>query len=138
MAATAIVYFLFLAAWFGIEDESPALPAAFGAGGAALVVFQAAERSWSEGPIQGRSTRWLARMAGSGLLVGGLAPALAAALMLVKISLHSHATPDFTLGEILGLLWRTPIWAGAGALAGLGAGFLRSAFREGPHGTRSE
>jgi hypothetical protein len=128
--------------WFGIEDTSLAFVAALGVGGAALIGGRAARDAWqalgedradSPGDLRpDPAHQRLASLGLYGLAAGALAPALSAALMVVKISLHSHATPDFSLEEVMGLLWRAPVWAGAGLLAGLGLGLWRLARRRGP------
>ncbi len=57
----------------------------------------------------------------TGLMAGMAAMPLAVLGMLVKISLHSHVPPDFTSAQVLAVLGKTPIWAGAGSLIGLAA-----------------
>ncbi len=41
-------------------------------------------------------------------------------LMVLKIGLHNHGTPDFTLDQLLRLFVVTPIWAISGFLLGFG------------------
>jgi len=71
---------------------------------------------------------WLAQSSvcgfGSGLAVGPLA----ALLMLVKVSLHGHPAPDFSGGEIAGVLMRTPAWALAGLCLGASLGLATVAW----------
>lgn len=60
----------------------------------------------------------------AGCLLGALVPLLAAVMMLVKVSLHSHATPDFSTGDLVAVLVRTPVWVIGGGLLGAAAGLL--------------
>lgn len=63
-------------------------------------------------------------LAGTGGLVGLLTPALAVMLMTLKIGLHSHPAPDFTLFQVIEVLERTPFFVVGGLLAGLGMGWF--------------
>jgi hypothetical protein len=65
---------------------------------------------------------------GVGLLTGTLVAPVAVLLILIKISLHSHGTPDFTSGDIGAVMNRTPVWALAGVLSGEALGLLGVAF----------
>lgn len=64
-----------------------------------------------------------------GLLSGSAVPLAATLLMFLKVSLHGHPTPDFTLEDIRAALGRTPLWALAGLLAGTAATILRGSDR---------
>ena len=50
---------------------------------------------------------------------------MAALSMLVKVSLHGHVPPDFSTADVLAVIGRTPIWAGAGALMGFAVALFR-------------
>ncbi|HNB50805.1 MAG TPA: hypothetical protein PK530_02625 [Anaerolineales bacterium] len=63
--------------------------------------------------ITSRNFAWL------GLVAGGCIGVLSFLLMVFKIGLHNHRAPDFTLGQLTGLLQTTPIWSVAGFLLGL-------------------
>lgn len=65
-------------------------------------------------------------LAGIGSLVGLLAPVLAALLMILKIGLHSHPTPDFTLSQVMGVLGRAPYFIVGGLLVGWSIGWFWS------------
>jgi len=102
--------------WIGYEDRSTFIPIILG-------VLIAAALSLNLGHIisTGR-LRWPRVSVGIvivGLVAGMLAMPLAAILILVKISLHGHIPPDFTLVQVLAVLGRTPVWAGVGTLIGL-------------------
>lgn len=62
--------------------------------------------------------------AGIGGFVGLSTPLLAALLMLLKIGLHSHPTPDFSLSQVIEVLWRIPFFLAGGLLLGLGIGWF--------------
>ncbi len=62
--------------------------------------------------------------AGIGGLVGLSTPLLAALLMLLKIGLHSHPTPDFSLSQVIDVLERAPFFLAGGLLLGLGIGWF--------------
>jgi hypothetical protein len=61
-----------------------------------------------------------------GLLLGaadGLGTSVATAvLMFFKNARHAHVFPDYPAGMIIAVLERAPLWAAAGALAGLSIG----------------
>jgi hypothetical protein len=65
-----------------------------------------------------------------GCILGALVPLLAAAMMLVKVALHSHVQPDFSPDDLLAVLGRIPVWVIGAGLVGAAAG-LASAGR--PH-----
>ena len=128
----AFLYALALFYWFGNEDRSLAFVTALGAGGAILLAVHAALGARAEPPPAVVEYRWIARMAGRGLMGGLLAAPLTVSLMLMKISLHGHEMPDFTAQTLIGTLTRTPAWAAAGTVAGLGFGLIHLALRHAP------
>ena len=72
----------------------------------------------------------------SGALIGALTALATALLMLFKNLRHGHLFPDYPLDMLLDTLERLPYWSLAGALAGLGIGFLirlRAVENGGPH-----
>lgn len=59
-------------------------------------------------------------------LVAGLAVSpVALFLMAFKSGLHGHGIPDFSAGQILSILARSPVWIVAGLLLGLGVALAR-------------
>jgi hypothetical protein len=68
----------------------------------------------------------------AGLVGGVTTPLLADILMLVKVSIHGHAVPDFTARDLGAVLSRAPVWAAAGLMFGLAAGLVHLARRSGP------
>jgi len=64
----------------------------------------------------------------AGCILGALVPLLAAAMMLVKVALHSHVQPDFSPDDLLAVLGRIPVWVIGAGLLGAAAG-LASAGR---------
>ena len=101
--------------WIGYEDRSTFIPILLG-GLIAVTLSLNLGHIISTGRL-----RWPGTSVGiviAGLVAGTLAMPLAAILILVKISLHGHIPPDFTLVHVLAVLGRTPVWAGAGTLIG--------------------
>ncbi len=108
--------------WLGYEDPGPATPLGMAAVLAAAWGFGAIVREWGRRP----AIRFLLIGLASGAAVGPLA----ALLMLIKASIHSHPFPDFTPADLSAAVGRTPIWAGIGLLAGAAAVWLASAGRD--------
>jgi len=119
--------------WLGYEDRSvrPVLVLA------ALIAL-AASLSWIQ-----RRPGWPAWRFGWGLKlvlaagIGGIVPLLTSVLMLVKVSLHSHASADFDSADLIAVLSRWPIWAAAGLLLG-GGWALLSGSRKPPYVDKAE
>jgi hypothetical protein len=113
----AIFLGIILLAWVSLEDQSVTWALLFAAAICMLVaaVWLASSHRLSTG------NGWLAYpLAG---LVGGAATApIALLLMAIKTGLHGHAVPDYTPAQMGSVLTSFPIWIGAGALIGLGAG----------------
>ena len=63
-----------------------------------------------------------------GAASGAAANLATIALMIFKNARHAHAFPDFPPQLLIWLLEALPAWALAGALAGLGLGFLLRSF----------
>jgi len=111
-----LFFILFLALvffWLPIEDTHVFPAQVVGALGSALAIagwyWRLSCPAWSR--IQA---------AAAGLVAGLAAPAAAALLLILKIGLHGHSRPDFSLQDIVDLLSRTPIWMVGGALIGAG------------------
>lgn len=117
-----LVIFLWLA-----PEDSAVLPAVMlGAAASTLATTAWALRRWGGGQMSLRF--FVALMTGLGLVAGlGTAPATAA-LMLFKNVQHGHIFPDYPLGLVGAVLGRAPLWAFAGALAGLGAALIWQAW----------
>lgn len=60
-----------------------------------------------------------------GALAGLAVPLLATLLMIFKIGLHGHPSPDFTPGQILAVFYRTPVFILAGLFISLGIWFYK-------------
>ncbi len=106
--------------WLGLEDRStlPVFVLASALGGALYL------EGWSRWVRKAHGGRRGLRAAALGLAVGaGIGP-LAALFILLKVSLHTHERPDFTLSQVLDTLRRTPAWAVAGLLVGSALGLV--------------
>jgi len=56
----------------------------------------------------------------SGALAGIAVVPTAIVLMIIKSGSHGHGTADFTIGQVVSLILRTPVWVISGILIGLG------------------
>ena len=99
--------------WLGIEDRTIyfVLGLALMASFSAMVTLPL--RRWIRS-AEGKSRVVLVALIGA--LSGAAVPLLAVLLMFVKVSLHSHVTPDFSLQQVQSVLAVTHIWAAAGGL----------------------
>lgn len=108
--------------WLGPED-SIWLAAVLGWLGSALGVANAVTVRLGGRTVGGRKGLMLA--VGIGLAVGVGAGVVTVALMLMKTAAHSHGPfPDFPATVVVGIVARMPVWAAAGALAGLALGLV--------------
>ena len=62
----------------------------------------------------------------AGFALAGLVPVVAATLMLVKVTLHSHGQSDFMSADLIAVVARIPAWAVGGALLGAAVGLANS------------
>ena len=113
----AILLGISLLAWVSLEDQSVTLALLF----AAVICMLAAAEWLASSTRLSTGKGWLAYpLAG---LVGGAATApTALLLMAIKTGLHGHTVPDYTPAQMSAVLTSFPIWAGAGAIIGLGTG----------------
>jgi hypothetical protein len=113
----AILLGIILLAWVTLEDQSVTLVLLF-----AAVICTLAAADWLASSSRLSTGKgWIAYpLAG---LVSGFATApIALLLMAIKTGLHGHTVPDYTPAQMSAVLTSFPIWAGAGAIIGLGAG----------------
>lgn len=115
--------------WLGYEDVGLQIVLLL-AGWISLAYVVTLWHRWSDS-AQLEQGQYLVRAAIAGLVGGATAPPLADILMLVKISLHSHAVPDFTARDLGAVFGRTPVWALAGLAVGLALGLIQRARRSG-------
>lgn len=112
--------------WLGYEDRGLSTVMSLSA-----VLCLALSLTWVARGRSGKKVgrrRWLLESMGIGLLVGALVPPVAVLLILVKISLHAHGTPDFTSGDVGEVIRRLPVWMLAGVLCGEALGLLGAIF----------
>jgi hypothetical protein len=104
--------------WSSLEDNS-VLPVTLLGSGLALVITTL----WVIRRFGGRtfaSRNALLGAASVGAITGLIAALASAALMLVKVGLHSDLYPDYPFGLIIDTLARAPLWALAGIFVGIG------------------
>jgi hypothetical protein len=104
-------------AWLTVEENSRLGAAVFGVPWAVTIAGRI--RFPRAGPALGVILR---------SMVGGvcLGP-LAVVLMLLKVALHSHVSPDYQLEDLVAMLAWTPIGAGLGGMVGAGVALILSA-----------
>lgn len=107
----------FILLWLSTENRDVRLTLSLGVVFCLLVGLRAAIR-------MGVSRISPLALAGIGGLIGLFTPLLAVILMILKIGLHSHQTPDFTLFQVIEVLARAPFFMLGGFLAGLGVGWF--------------
>jgi hypothetical protein len=126
-AVAGAVWFL----WLGTEDVGPAAPVAVSAVLAAAWGLSVVLRRGGEEAARTSAARRLCLV---GLAAGGAVGPLAALLMLIKISIHTHPVPDFTPADLRSAIGRTPLWAGVGLLVGAAGALVQAARRAGEGG----
>ena len=109
--------------WIGYEDRTTVTPSLIG-GLIAVALSLDLARRIRPGKIPALRSE-LGVYALIGLITGALAMPLAVLWMLVKVSLHSHVPPEYSTAQVLAVLERFPVWAGAGALVGLAVALIR-------------
>jgi hypothetical protein len=109
-------------AWLTVEENSRLGAAVFGVPWAIWIAGRV--RFPRAGPVASvilRST------------VGGSCTGpLAIVLILLKVALHSHVSPDYQVEDVLAMLAWTPIGAGLGGMVGLGLALIRKALPRPP------
>lgn len=115
---TGVIWFV----WLGYEDRNLTLVSILAALLAVLVGFTVWGRMAKGKCDQGRSS--LACVVFVGVISGAVTSPLAASLMVFKVGLHSHPSPDFSTSQIQAVLGRTPVWTLVGALLGLALGLI--------------
>jgi hypothetical protein len=102
--------------WIGYEDTTLIPVTILGAALPLVFLAQFLTRRFGGSPLPARKGTLL--LGASGLLAGCTSPLATAVLMALKVSLHSHANPDFPPEAVLGVMARTPVWALGGLLLG--------------------
>lgn len=109
--------------WFGHEDRSTCFPILLGGLISLMLALDLGKKCLQRHAHNPRNRMVIFLLTGAS--AGLLAMPLAAISMLVKISIHDHTPPDFSLAQLLSALGRTPIWALAGTLIGFALGLWR-------------
>lgn len=105
--------------WIGYEDRTTVAPVLLGGSLALALAIQVGQRFLMRSAATSRKR--IVEYLLLGVFFGALAMPIAVLSILVKVSLHGHVPPDFSLVDTLAVLRRTPIWAGVGGLVGLAA-----------------
>ncbi len=115
--------------WFAYEDRGFVAVLLVAAAFAAALGLTVQSRLWAGWRRRRRAAvAWTALV---GLGSGASVSLLAVLLMLVKVSLHDHPVPDFTLADLRAVLGRTPVWALGGTMIGASLGVLFGGDRKG-------
>lgn len=117
LALASAGYALAAFLWIGIEDQSLVYVSLLGAGAAGLGTAHSVWRRLAGRQVSARQAAGGGAIAG--LVIGLAAAPLTALLMAIKVSLHSHAVPDFSADSVRAVLARAPIWGLAGGIGGL-------------------
>ncbi len=117
-----LVYGVAFFFWLGYEDVGAQLAINFGVSGSVLAVWHVVARRWHR-QMPAAALR-AAQLGGLGLLAGLGGVALTILLMTIKISLHSHDYPDFSLRDVIAVVRWLPVWMIAGGLGGCGLGLM--------------
>jgi hypothetical protein len=116
----ALAYGLILLVWLSLEDQTVGPVALLGLGLGLIVVTLTIFAKLGGMVIAARLVPLGLLLVG--VLVGVAGCIAAVLLMFFKNALHAHLYLDFPPGLMLAMLARTPAWALAGGLAGLGIG----------------
>lgn len=103
--------------WIGLEDTTLLPVMILGASLTAIGLTHFLMRRFGGGPLPARKGMLL--LSAGGLLGGGVAPLASTVLMALKVSLHSHAYPDYPPEAVVSVLARAPVWALAGLIFGV-------------------
>ena len=117
-----LVYGLLLFVWLSPEDNAVWPVALLGLGLALLTMVWLIRRQFGNSVFTARYVAIAAALLGG--IVGIGAALSAAGLMFFKNALHAHAFWDYPPAMVVAMLFRAPSWALAGALVGIGTGFL--------------
>ena len=102
--------------WIGAEDATLVAVTLLGAALPALLLAHFLTRRFGGAPLRARKAYLL--LTAGGLLAGCAAPLTISIFMALKVSLHSHAYPDYPPEVVFDVMSRTPVWALAGLLCG--------------------
>lgn len=105
--------------WLPMENSSILWPLLFALAGSILGVVRALPP-----PPRTGGWRWLL-YALAGMLAGLAVTPLAIFIMAFKSGLHGHGAPDFSPGQVISVINRTPWWVISGTLTGAGCGLMR-------------
>ncbi len=112
---SAILAGMVLLFWLSIEDQSE-LPALLMS---TLVVILVTLRYMIVG-MRFRSLSWRAYLL-VGMIAGLAVPLIALSLMTLKIGIHGHGVPDYSLQQYINVVYTIPGWIVGGGLIASGA-----------------
>ena len=118
-----ITFFL----WIGYEDTTLIPVTILGAALPLIFLAHFLTRRFGGAPLPTR--KGILLLSAGGLLAGCLAPLTIAVFMALKVSLHSHANPDYAPEAVVGVMARAPVWALGGLLLGTALALIAYARR---------
>jgi hypothetical protein len=102
--------------WSGYEDTTLIPVTILGAALPLIFLAQFLTRRFGGQPLP--AYKGMLLLGAGGLLAGCVTPLTIAVFMAIKVSLHSHANPDFPPQAVVNVMARTPVWALGGLLLG--------------------
>ena len=115
--------------WLGVEDRGIVVVLLLAAMISLAASLAGLDRWTSARRLSGRG--WWGRWLLMGLVWAIAIGPVAILLIAVKTSLHAHASPDFTMSSVRGVLGVWPIWGAGAFIISLGTGALVRASLEG-------
>ena len=122
LRTTTLAYGLLLFVWLSPEDNGVWPVALLGVGLALLSMVWLIRRQFGHSAFPAGYVPVGAALLGG--IVGIGAALSTAGFMFFKNALHAHAFWDYPPAMVVAMLTRAPSWALAGALVGIGTGFL--------------
>ena len=121
MRLSALVLGIFILIWLPFEDTNENIVVVIAT---AICVWFAVRYLLSPAPLH--QSPWFRHLY-AGVVAGLSITPVALLLMVFKLGLHGHETPDFSPFQMARIVELTPLWGTAGLLIGIGTGWWRAA-----------